>query len=144
MPGTAVNLGTGTTITFGTSGFTAELLSLRWTGISRNVVDTTPLSITPAPTGQIGNRRYKAAHAVDPGSLECEFHFNPDLKPPLDGVQELITVTFPMVAGDATAPIWKCNGMLTSWDIEGISLDEKMVARGTIKLTGSIEIVGAT
>jgi hypothetical protein len=144
MPGTSVNLGTGTSITFGTSGFTSELLSVNWTGISTAVVDTTPLAVTPAPAGQIGNRRYKAAFAVDPGTLECEFHFNPDVKPPIGEPAELITITFPMVSGDLTAAQWRGQGQMLSYDISGIELDTKMVARVNIKLTGSIEIIAAT
>lgn len=144
MPGTAVDLGTGTTIAFGTSGFASELLSINWTGISRAVVDTTPLSITPAAAGTIGNRRYKAAHAVDPGTLECEFHFNPNDDPPVGEDEEVITITFPIVTGDSTSAIWTANGVMTNFDIVGISLDEKMVARATIKLTGAITLTDAT
>jgi hypothetical protein len=144
MPGTAVDLGTGTSILFGTSAFSAELLSISWTGISREVVDTTPLSITPAAAGTIGNRRYKGAHAVDPGSLECEFHFNPTLTPPIGEPEEMITITFPLVEGDLTATKWQANGTMTSYEISGIQLDTKMVARSTIKLTGAIAIIEAT
>jgi hypothetical protein len=144
MPGTSVDLGTGTTITFATSAFDAELLSINWTGISREVVDTTPLSITPAAAGTIGNRRYKGAHAVDPGTLECEFHFNPSLAPPIGEPEELITITFPLVEGDLTAAKWSAQGTMTSYDISGIQLDTKMVARSTIKLTGAITITEAT
>jgi hypothetical protein len=144
MPGTAVDLGTGTTIAFGTSAFASELLSVNWTGISREVVDTTPLSITPAAAGTIGNRRYKAAHAVDPGTLECEFHFNPNHSPPVGDPEELITVTFPLVEGDLTAANWKAQGTMISYEISGIQLDTKMVARATIKLTGAITLTDAT
>lgn len=140
MPGTVVDLGTGTTIEFATSQFASELLSINWTGISREVVDTTPLSITPAVAGTIGNRRYKAAHAVDPGTLECEFHFNPDDRPPIGEPEELITVTFPLVEGDVSAANWHANGTMISFEISGIQLDTKMVARCTIKLTGAITL----
>lgn len=144
MPGTAVDLGTGTTMTFGTSGFSSELLSINWTGISREVVDTTPLSITPAAAGTIGNRRYKAAHAVDPGTLECEFHFNPNDRPPVGEPEELITVQFPLVEGDLTAARWQAQGTMISYEISGIQLDTKMVARSSIKLTGAISLIVAT
>lgn len=143
MPTVPVDLGTGTTITFGTSAFASELLSVNWTGISREVVDTTPLSITPAAVGAIGNRRYKAAHAVDPGTLECEFHFNPDDVPPVGGEEESITVTFPLGPGNTTPAKWVCDGVMTNFDVTGIALDSKMVARATIKLTGSIVITEA-
>ena len=139
-----VDLGTGTTIAFGTSGFPSELLSVNWTGISREVVDTTPLSITPAAPGTIGNRRFKAAHAVDPGTLECEFHFNPNDNPPVGEDEETITITFPIVTGDLTAATWSATGLMTNFEVSGIELDSKMVARATIKLTGAITITDAT
>lgn len=145
MPGTAVNLGTGTSITFGTTGFSAELVSIpNWSGIATNVVDTTPLAISAAPAGQIGNKRFLAAHAVDPGTLECVFHFNPDLTPPIGQPAELITVTFPLVSGDATSANWSCQGQMISYEIRGIELDTKMECAASIKLTGSIAITAAT
>jgi hypothetical protein len=144
MPGTQVDLGTGTAITFGTSGYSAEILSIAWSGISRAVVDVTPLSVTPAAPGTIGNRRYKSAIAVDPGTLECTFHFNPNLTPPVGAVEETITITFPLVSGDLTAARWQANGQMTDFNIEGIELDTKVIARCTIKLTGAITITAAT
>jgi hypothetical protein len=145
MPGTAVNLGTGTTITFGTSGFSAELVAItNWSGIATSVVDTTPLSITPAPAGQIGNKRFLAAHAVDPGTLECVFHFNPDLTPPIGQAAELITISWPLVPGDATSAYWTCMGQMITYEIRGIELDTKMECSCSIKLTGSISITVAT
>lgn len=144
MPGAVVNLGTGTSITFATSGFAAELVSVGWTGISTATVDTTPLAVTAAPAGQIGNRRYLAAHAVDPGTLECVFNFNPDLRPPVGDPAELITVTFPLIAGDLTSATWQAQGQMISYEITGIELDQKMEARGSIKLTGAVTITAAT
>ena len=143
MAGTPVNLGTGTGITFATSGFDAQLLSVEWSGISREVVDTTFLTVTDPGAGKIGNRTYKTAIAVDPGTLECEFHFDPDNSPPIGGNPETITITFPLVSGDASAANWSAQGVMTEYNVTGISLDEKMVARATIKLTGAITITAA-
>lgn len=145
MPGTTYDLGTGTSISFGTSGYSAILRAITgWTGISREVVDFTPLNVQPAPAGKIGNRVYKAAKAVDPGTIECEFFFDPNQTPPVDGDPETITVTFPIVTGDNTAAYWQATGQMTSFEVSGIELDQPMVARSTIKITGNITFTAAT
>lgn len=145
MAGTTYDLGTGTSIAFGTSGYAAILRAITgWTGISREVVDFTPLAVAAASPGTIGNRVYKAAHAVDPGTIECEFFFNPNLTPPIGGDPETITVTFPIVTGDSTAAYWQAQGMMLTFEVSGIELDQPMVARSTIKITGAITFTAAT
>lgn len=50
MPGVAVDVGTGTSVVFATTGFTAELVSLRLVGLARRALGTSHMA-TPAPPG---------------------------------------------------------------------------------------------
>ena len=67
-------IGTGTTITFGTSGFTAEIV-----GIS---IDVTHLATPVAGAGEVGSREKIPGKHVDPGQLKLTCHYDPDTDPP--------------------------------------------------------------
>lgn len=143
MAGAPKNLGTGTTITFGTSGFTAELLAISWSGLTRDTVDVSHMSTSAPGAGKMANRPFLAGKLVDPGEISGSFHFDADKIPPIDGVEELITITFPLIVGDTTPSKWACQGSLTAYDPD-IPLDDKMTAAFTIKLSGEITVTVAT
>ena len=142
MPGATEYLGTGTTITFGTSGFSAELRSLSWVGIERVAVETTPLGVTTPGSG-FGNRTFLPSIAVDGGTLQCRFKFNPDLTPPVNLDPETVTVTFPLVTGDTTPASWSATGFFISYSPENVGLDELIEATADIKITGGVSITQA-
>lgn len=111
MPGTAVNLGTGTTVTFATSGFTAEITDVQPYNLTIQTFDTTHMLTTqPSRSGstslQQGGRTYVASKFGDPGQLRVTMHFNPQQALPSSGVFENATVTAPLVPGDTTAAKW--------------------------------------
>ena len=143
MPGANVDIGTGTTITFGTSGFNAQIESASWGGITREIIDVTHLGTTPASGGEIGSREYLAGDLSDPGELTLELHFNPNLQAPIEGDPETITVTYPLVSGDTTSASWSAQGQMTGYDHE-IPLEDKMTATATVKITGPITRTDAT
>jgi hypothetical protein len=124
----AVDIGTGTTITFD-GGFFAQILDVSHGGIERGAINTSHMGTTVAHT-------FLHTDLYDPGELTVELHFNPATAPPwlvADG-EEAVTVTFP----DATT--WAANGFLTGFEY-GDPLEEKMTATATIKFTGAITIV---
>lgn len=94
-----VDLGTGTTVTFGTSGFTAELTDIQISNLSREVIETSNLATPQAGAGQIGSKTFLAGDLTDPGSVTLTGHFNPDTVPPLEGAAETVTITFPPNSG---------------------------------------------
>lgn len=116
--------GTGTTITFGTSGYTAELLSVDISDQERGHIDTTHM-------GTIGSRTKAPLDLVDRGSLDIEFNFDPDIEPPIDQAAETITLTFPLPAGQITAGTLAGTGFMTNYSV-GIPLEDKMTATATI------------
>ena len=142
MAGATVDIGTGTTIGFGTSSWTSELLSIDWSGISREAIETSQMATAAAGANKFGNRTYVPGQLSDPGELTCEFHLDPDKEPPIDQPAETITVTFPLVSGDSTAANWACSGFATGFSAS-IPLEDKMTATMTIKLTGNVSQTAA-
>lgn len=143
MPGTTVNIGTGTTILFATTGFTAEVIeTVDWTGITRAAVDTTHMVSTQAGAGQFGGRTFIPPKFADPGQIALMLHFNPQTNVPIHAVPEIIRVTFPLVAGDATSAYWECTGFITEMG-PSIVMEEKMTNRVTIKLSGLVTMTDA-
>ena len=107
--GLPVDIGTGTSILFGTSGFAAELTSVSMDGISREIVETSHLGTPIAGAGKLGSKTFIAGDLSDPGTLSIEGHFDADIIPPLEAAAELITITFPLGAGESVATTWARN-----------------------------------
>ena len=142
MAGSTVDIGTGTTITFGTSNFSSELTGLGWSGIARESVDTSHMGTSAAGATEIGQRTFIPGDLVDPGEISIELHFDPDQQPPIDQATETITISFPLVAGDATPADWACSGFMTDFEL-GVPLEDKMTATATLKITGNITLTAA-
>lgn len=137
MAGSTVDVGTGTTIVFATSSFTAELLNISHSGINREALATSHMGTAAPGAGTFGNMTFIPGQLSDPGEITAEFHFDPDQIPPIDAVSEVITITFPLVAGDTTPAKWASTGFITGWEYTD-DLETIMVATGTIKLTGNV------
>ena len=90
------DVGTATTIAFGTSSFTAEVKSLNGSDVTREDVDVTHM-------GSTSYMEFQPAELADAGAIEMEIHFDPDSQPPILGAAETITITFPLPAGQSTA-----------------------------------------
>jgi hypothetical protein len=138
----AVDIGTGTTITFGTSGFAAELTSVKMSGISRAIIETSHLATPAATTGTIGSKTFLAGKLSDPGELAIEGHFDADLEPPVEGDPETITITFPLADGESTASSWSFSGQMTNYEF-GAPLEDKMTFTATVKAVGPITVTEA-
>jgi hypothetical protein len=143
MPGTAVNVGTGTTVTFGTSGYSANLENVDWSGIDREAFPTTHMGTTQAGANQFGGKTFLPSKFADPGEITLEVQFNPQTNPPVHGVAETITVTWPQVTGDSTAASWACSGFVRSFRVSDPH-DGKMMATIVAKLTGVATMTDAT
>lgn len=146
--GAKVDIGTGMTVVFGTSGFTGELISFNWSGISRPSVDTSHMGTAAPGANKFGNRTSIPGDLSDPGEAVLEIHLHTEQldvtqRPPIDLVEETITFTFPKAAGDAAAAKWAAQGYVTDMDVV-TGLDEKLMATVTVKFTGEVEITAAT
>lgn len=127
------DVGTATTITFGTSSFTAQVMSLNGSDITREDIDVTHMGSTNYMEFQPGN-------LADGGTIEMEIHFDPDSQPPILGAAETITITFPLPSGGIGAATLVFTGYVNSWSWEA-PLEEVMTAEITIKVDGKTDPV---
>ena len=130
------DVGTGTSITFGTSGFSAALISVDGPSSSREAVETSTMATTNSHT-------FMPADLVDRGEVSLTFEFDPDLEPPIDQAAETITITWPIPSGLSNGATWVFSGFMTDYN-PGASIDERMEASGTLKISGDITVTAAT
>lgn len=125
------DVGTGCTITWGTSTFSPELLDLSQGDIARTVVDISDMGTT-------GARRKMAGDLYDAGELEVEILFDPDDVPPVTAAAETITITFPVPAGKTTGAKVAGTGFISNWRW-GAPLEDRMTASFTITWDGATD-----
>jgi len=126
-----VDIGTGASIAFGTSSFTANITSITpVSGAERPAIDTTHLGTTTA-------RTFVPGDLVNWGELEVELQFDIDDRPPIDQVAETITITFPLSALGATAATLAGTGFMTNFGAE-VPLEELMSGSYTVKWSGNL------
>lgn len=130
------DVGTGISITFATSSFTAEITDVQGQGISRE-------SIATSHHGSTTYMDFIPGDLTDPGEVTLEFSFDPDEQPPITGPAENIIITFPTPAGGATGATAASSGFITEWSW-GAPLEEKMTGNATIKLTGTTTWTNST
>lgn len=127
----ATNIGTGTTVLFGTSSFSADVLNVSWSSISREVVNTSHMGTT-------NDHTFMPVDLVDNGEITMEIAFIGTLSPPIitNGAAETITVDW---AGAGTGHKWSASAFQTGFEITG-PLEDKMTATLTLKVTGAVTI----
>ena len=127
----------GTTIAFA-SGFIAEFVKIKWSGMKRSDIDVTHMA---SPDGW---KEFKPGALTDPGGLEIEIHFNPNAVPPIQANREPITVTWPVPPGGTVGAKWVCDGFMHEGpDPEG-ELDGKIVGNCKIKFSGKPTFTAST
>ena len=116
--------GKGTTITFGTSGWAADKLSLSGPDQTREAIDTTHLGSTD------DNKSYIPDDFAEPGTIDFTAVYDPDDgDPPINGAAETITITEP----DGTTRA--ASGFISAVSYTR-ALGARMEVSGTIQLTG--------
>lgn len=122
--------GYGVTITFGTSSFTAQVISdPQFSGQERTAIETTHHAVTN------GWRTFIPGDLKDPGGITFDINFDPDAQPPITAAPETITLTFPVPSGSSNGATLACSGFVTAWEA-GTPIDDRMTASITIKFTG--------
>ena len=124
------SIGTGTTVTFGTSAFVAHITSVAHDGVERAVIDTSHL----------GSEKWRTkipGLLTEPGALTSEFNYDPNDDPPIQGDVEPITVAFPLSQGN-----FVFQGFMASWNWSA-PLEEIMTGSMTIQSTGELTFPGS-
>ena len=133
----ATDVGTGTTLGLSASSWTGDLLSINWSGITRESVETTDLGTT-------GGRTFISGDLYDPGDVEFTFNYDPDDRPPFDGVAETWTITYPVAVGGSTGAIHAATGFVTSFTPGQAEVDAVMTASITVKFSSNITFTAST
>jgi len=123
-----MDVGTGTTIAFATSSFTAELLALNGNDITRADIDVSHM-------GSTAYMEYQPGALVDGGSIDIEIGFDPDVQPPVSAAAETITITFPVASGNSSGATFVFTGYVNTWSF-AVPLEDRMTATATIKVDG--------
>lgn len=146
MASNAADIGTGTTLTLATSSWDTalEIINITWGAITREAIPTTHLStpvVTPeaTPLFYFGTSTFIPGMLSDPGEVTFEVNFNPDIPPPIDGVDEVLTVTF-LGPDDAAGATWVTTGHCTSFETSGTGVDTLMTASATFKISGNVVV----
>ena len=129
MPSPTVDISTGFSITFGTSGFTAEIVDVTPPAVEREAIDV-------SHQGTTDRMAFLPSDLADSGELEFTIHFNPDTDPPIDADPEQVTIDFPSGAK------WAFTGFMTTYQ-PSAPLGEKMTATVRVKGSGDITITPA-
>ena len=142
------DVGSGTTIAFATTKFTAIIQKVHNSGRSRKHFEVTPLGATTDAT-------HIPDAVVEPGELELDILYDPDTDVdllsgtggasgvPIRAPAEAITITFPLLAGAASAASVAGSGFFVE-SSEVIPLHEKMTCKIKIKKTGAWVYTRAT
>ena len=134
------DVGTGSTITLATSAWESqvEILSMEWSGISRESLETTHLATAAATSTEFGTRTFIPGAMQDPGEITFEFNFDPNLtKHPINesASPELLTVSFNNTAG--TSATWAGLAFCTDYSMS-VPLEGIMTGSATFKFTDEI------
>lgn len=131
----AVDIGTGTTVSFATSLFSAQVLAVRGPNLTRGSVDTTHMGSTLPSSTELGGRTHIPVKLPDMGELELDIHFNPDTWPPIRGAAEVIRLTFPIPSGLSNGAYIQGSGFVISFD-SAVPLEDKMTGTLRVKCSG--------
>ena len=125
----AAEVGTGATLTLGTTAISLEATSISSSGVAWSALETTYLGTTGAKTFVRGD-------LYDPGEVTVEFWANPSEMDTLltNAASEVITITYPD-SGGATEV---ATGFVTSWDPSSIEVEGLITGSLTFKRTGAI------
>lgn len=124
--------GNGVTVTFGTSGWEAQLTNITWSGEER-------ASLEKSHLGTVDYKTYGPAKLTDPGTLEIEFFFDSENAPPVKEDPETITIEMPKMDENSTnGAQYAGTGFLTKYDPFASKNDEYQMSKATIKWSGEV------
>jgi Ca2+-binding RTX toxin-like protein len=134
---TKINLeGTGASISFGTSGFSAPLVSLTLPELTREKLDTSHLGTIGGKTNQPGK-----LYAV--GDISCVFRHDAEETSLILEEPETITITYPLLPGESTAKKLSFTGYAISDGGEEVAIDTIMDTSVTLAVSGAVTVTPA-
>lgn len=135
---------TSIALTFGTSGFAAQIVDSNISGFQRGDVDTTHSGTSVVSGTDAVVRTFKPSDIVNGGDLNVTIHFHPSDTIPLYAAAETITITFPQDTDETSAATWEFTGYIKSYNPTMNPLDDTtMQASITIKIAGEVTITAA-
>jgi hypothetical protein len=135
MPTIALE-GTGATISFGTSSYPHDVISITSPSRSREALETTHL-------GSVA-KTYKPGKLQTVGVYEVEYDHNPAMSDLLNAVTEQITIAYPLEVGQTTPEQRIFQGFVTAIGEPEFKVDALMRTKISIQVTGLITRVPAT
>lgn len=134
--GAQVDVGTGAAITW--ASYTANILSISWSGISSPAIETTYMATAGGNT--FGDATFMQPDHADPGEITVEYQFNPDTTPPIGEDAASFTLTFPTVGTDVTPATFQVSAFCKSFEL-GAPLEGLMTATAVLRATGPVTTV---
>lgn len=131
------DVGTGTSVAFGTSAYSANLEDLSWGGLERPKVATTHLGTTTMGTSMPGD-------IVEPGSVTLIVQYDPDTQPPIEGAAETITITYPVPTGHSNGATHAFTGYVTKFTPPDAKVDTLMLATIELAISGDVSFTDAS
>jgi hypothetical protein len=139
MSSEVVRSGIGTSITFGTSGFTARVKGYTDLSVEREILDGTHMGTAASATAPFAGLHFREKCPGDlatAGDLQLDIIFDPDANDlPIAGAEELITIQFTPKGGDSTGPVWSFNGFVSKFGAS-IPHDGLMTGDITVVMNG--------
>jgi hypothetical protein len=132
-----IRTGLGTTVTFGTTAFAADITGISRDGAERGLLEATHFGTTA------GGKEYAPADMYDQGQLTLDILYDPDESIPIDQPAETITIQFQPKTGQTTGVSHAFSGFVTSSSAE-VPLEDRMEANITIQISGAITVTAAT
>jgi hypothetical protein len=122
--------GLGSDIVFGTSAFTANLISITPGAITRDDIECTKLLSTV-------QKEWAPGDLIDSDVFTVVYHYDAENIPPYNAAAELITMNFPLLTGDSVKPKLAGTGYINSFTPGGVlNADGRMEGTFSVKFDG--------
>lgn len=122
-------LGTGITVAFGTSAFTADLQSVQVLDASRPEIDVTHLGSS--------QRDFLAGKLVEFGQSVLELSHDKDVDPPIAGSSETVTIEFPLEGAEITKAKVVGSAQVVGWTVNA-PLEDRVTSTVTLRWLGDV------
>lgn len=103
---------TGTTITFGTSSFPAQLKSVSVDGIERETLEITHM-------GSTTYREFLPGKLINAGTIQLTIFGDASSTPPINAAAETVTLTFGLVGSQTTGANVAGTAFVTAYNLSG-------------------------
>lgn len=128
--------GKGWTVTFGTSSFSMNNVSIQAPGPSSDPIPTTHLGTTGK------GLTFNPADFYDAGELSLTGFLDPSTDIPVNQENETITIDF-TGTGDTSDATWEFTGHITGYAPGAATFNERVEVTVTVKVSGEITVTPA-